>query len=296
MTSFLKAALAVAATALGAGPAAPAPHLESMGSFVWNHPEATGLSGLEVSDDGSTFITISDRGSRIDGRFLRGEDGRIRAVEARPAVPLLKRNGQPATHNAMDAEGLACRTVELGAACNVSFEMIHRVVHYAAPTAAARNWPRPQAFRELQDNSGLEALAIDPQGRLVAIPERSGELERPFPVYRLENGTWRVPFSLRRDPPYLPVGADFGPDGKLYILERHFTGFAFQSRVRRLTLDGDRVAKEETLYATFPFQHDNLEGIAVWQEPSGAIRLTLISDDNQNVFQKTEIAEFRLVE
>ncbi|WP_172327084.1 esterase-like activity of phytase family protein [Mangrovicoccus sp. HB161399] len=295
MTSFLKAALAAAATAFGSGPAATEPHLESMGSFVWKHPEATGLSGIEVSDDGGTFITISDRGSRIDGRFRR-EDGRIVAVQARPATPLRKRNGKPVSDDAMDSEGLACRAVELGAACSVSFEAIHRVVFFSGPDAAAKNWPRPQAFRDLQRNSGLEALALDPQGRLVAIPERSGELDRPFPVYRLENGAWSVPFALRRDPPYLPVGADFGPDGKLYILERHFTGFAFQSRVRRLSLDGDRVAKEETLYSSFPFQHDNLEGIAVWQEPSGAIRLTLISDDNQNVFQKTEIAEFRVVE
>ncbi|WP_236638042.1 esterase-like activity of phytase family protein [Mangrovicoccus ximenensis] len=292
---MIRAALAAAALAFGAGPAAAAPKLDHVGNFVWKNPEATGLSGIEVSDDGNTFITISDRGSRIDGNFRR-EDGRIAAVIARPAVPLRKRNGEPATENAMDAEGLACRVVELGAACNVSFEIIHRVVHFDGPDAAARNWPRPEAFRELQRNSGLEALALDPQNRLVAIPERSGALDRPFPVYRLENGAWTVPFTLRRDPPFLPVGADFGPDGKLYVLERHFTGFAFQSRVRRLTLDGDRVAKEETLMSTFPFQHDNLEGIAVWREPGGAIRLTMISDDNENVFQRTEIAEYRLVE
>ncbi|WP_299349376.1 hypothetical protein [uncultured Shimia sp.] len=30
-----------------------------------------------------------------------------------------------------------------------------------------------------------------------------------------------------------PVGADFGPDGRLFILERGFNGVGFRSRVRR---------------------------------------------------------------
>ena len=41
-------------------------------------------------------------------------------------------------------------------------------------------------------------------------------------------------------------------------------------------------------------QHDNLEGISVWQDASGAIRLTMIADDNFNFFQKTELVEYRL--
>ncbi|MBE3640120.1 esterase-like activity of phytase family protein [Mangrovicoccus algicola] len=296
MNRRLCAALAAALMLSGGpGPAADPVRLVSMGDFTWNHPEAFGLSAIEVSADGMDFITVSDRGHRIDGRFRR-EAGRIVAVEMGASVPLKKTDGTPATGNAMDAEGLACAEVAPGAACDVSFEMIHRVAHFTNPQAAARNRPRPAEFRSLQMNSGLEALAIDDQGRLVAIPERSGELDRPFPVYRLEGGRWRVPFTLRRDPPFLPVGADFGPDGRLYVLERHFTGFAFQSRVRRLTPEGDRVAAEETLLTSLPFQHDNLEGIAVWRDETGAIRLTMISDDNQNVFQKTEIVEYRLAE
>lgn len=38
--------------------------------------------------------------------------------------------------------------------------------------------------------------------------------------------------------------------------------------------------------------HDNLEGISVWQDPDGRIRLTMISDDNFMVFQRTEIVEY----
>ncbi|WP_138466362.1 esterase-like activity of phytase family protein [Poseidonocella sp. HB161398] len=293
MTRSLLAACLAVLLPLGAGSAAVASSLEFVGKYIWKTPAAGGLSGLEISEDGSEFIAISDRGSRVDGHILR-EHGRITGLDALPPVPLRKMDGTPATGNAMDAEGLACRKVEIGADCNVSFEMIHRVVHYDGPDAAAVNRPRPLEFRNLQHNSGLEALAIDSRGRLLAIPERSGALDRPFPVYRLENGRWSVPFSLRREPPFLPVGADFGPDGKLYILERHFTGFAFQSRVRRLTIVDDVITREETLLSTFPFQFDNLEGISVWQDEAGDIRITMISDDNQNIFQKTELVEYRV--
>lgn len=134
----------------------------------------------------------------------------------------------------MDAEGLACARPAPRASCDISFEVIHRVAYFSDPEAAAKNRPRPAMITALQRNSGLEALAMDPEGRLLAIPERSGDLARPFPVLRLENGRWSIPFALRRDPPYLVVGADFGPDGKLYVLERHFTTIAFRSRCAAL--------------------------------------------------------------
>ena len=41
---------------------------------------------------------------------------------------------------------------------------------------------------------------------------------------------------------------------------------------------------------------DNLEGLSVWIENTGELRLTLISDDNYQRFQKTQIVEFRLTE
>ena len=41
-------------------------------------------------------------------------------------------------------------------------------------------------------------------------------------------------------------------------------------------------------------QHDNLEGLSVWRDGAGVIRLTMISDDNFSFFQTTEIVEYRL--
>ena len=116
-------------------------------------------------------------------------------------------------------------------------------------------------------------------------------MTRPFPVYRYD-GTWRIPFHLPRRGDFLPVGMDFGPDGKLYLLERHFSGLSFSSRIRRFDLRGDRVTREEVLLTTAGGRFDNLEGIALWQTPGGETRITLISDDNFKFFQRTELVEF----
>ena len=79
----------------------------------------------------------------------------------------------------------------------------------------------------------------------------------------------------------------------MYVLERHFAGIGgFASRVRRFTLSGDRIAREETLLETPLGAHDNLEGIAVWRGAGGRLRLTMISDDNFRFFQRTEFVEY----
>ncbi len=138
---------------------------------------------------------------------------------------------------------------------------------------------------------------MDPQGRLITLPERSGVLTRPFPVYRLGVDGWSQPFGIRRASPFLPVGGDFGPDGKFYLLERHLSGLlGFQSRIRRFELGETSVKSEETLLVTSPGTHDNLEGVAVWQDTAGDIRITLISDDNYRAYQRTEFVEYRLRE
>lgn len=88
---------------------------------------------------------------------------------------------------------------------------------------------------------------------------------------------------------------DFGPDGRLYLLERALRGLFFATRVRRFEIaEGARVVSEETLLETAAGTHDNLEGISVWRDGAGDIRITMISDDNFRFLQRTEIVEYRL--
>ncbi len=265
-----------------------------VGAFAWrmDDPNFGGLSAIELADDGLSFLALSDRGGWTRGQITRDSEGRIMAVDARPMRFLRGRFEAPLEAGRNDSEGLA---VAADGTVFVSFENVARVLRYDSIDGPAQNLITPREFGRMQRNSALEALAIGPDGTLYTLPERSGELERPFPVWRYRDGVWDQPFDLRRDGGYLAVGADFGPDGRLYLLERELHGLAgFSSRVRSFAISDSELSDERTDLETQPGQHDNLEGISVWRGPDGAIWVTMLADDNFNFFQSTEIVEYRL--
>lgn len=292
--SGLALSLACAATALCSAEAA-APAAEYLGTYSWSMDDARfgGFSGLEIAEDGLDFTALTDRGTLATGRLVRDAAGRITGIEDARLVPVLDPDGRPVTGGGADPEGLA---IAADGRIYVSFEARHRVWAYAAPGAPAEAFAQHPAFRRFQPNSGMEALAIDAAGWLYTLPERSGDIDRPFPVYRYD-GEWSQPFTLPRDGTFLPVGADFGPDGRLYLLERDFRGlFGFYARVSRFEIGGEGAGPREVIYETAaPFQN-NFEGISVWSGGDGSIRMTLISDDNFTGVLTTEFQDFRLAD
>jgi hypothetical protein len=251
-----------------------------------------GFSGIEMAEDGQSFLALMDRGGWTRGTITRTAEGVITSIDARPIRLLRGRFEAPLDSGRNDSEGLA---VAPDGTIYVSFENVARVLQYDAIDGPARNLLTPREFGRLQTNSALEALAVGPDGTLYTLPERSGEMDKPFPVWRYRDGTWDQPFGLRRDGGYLAVGADIGPDGRFYLLEREFHGIlGFSSRVRSFALSETGLSDERTELQSGIGQHDNLEGISVWQDATGAIRLTMIADDNFNIFQRTEIVEYRI--
>lgn len=294
---FRRFVLALIAGLAGAAGPLAAQQAEFLGEYVWNGPGLAfgGFSGIEVAPDGARFTAITDRGAVYSGQFDRDADGRIAGV-ALSSGPVMLRDmdGRVLRTRDSDAEGLAMGP---DGALYISFEHNHRIARYATESAASQVLLRADAFAGLQANSGLEALAIDAGGALYTLPERSGALDLAFPVYRFRGGLWEQPFAIPRDGDWLPVGADFGPDGRLYLLERDLAWiFGFLSRVRRFTVSGDRIGEGEVVLETPAGRHDNLEGISVWRDAGGALRLTMIADDNFRVFQQTEFVEYRVAE
>ncbi len=248
-----------------------------------------GFSGLEISSQGERLTAVSDRGNWITAELLR-ENGRLTGAKMTDFGPLLAISGNRVAGNDADAEGLA-----LGPTGEyfVSYEGFHRVRRHALLQGPATNIPSPPAFAHLQNNSALEALAVDAAGTLYAIPERSGALDRPFTVFRYRNGTWDTQLLLRRDGNFLVVGADIGPDGRIYVLERDFNmlGF-FATRVRSFVIGESRLQGERTEVLTRMGELDNMEGISVWSDSAGQSRITLISDDNFRFLQRTMLVEY----
>ncbi|EYD73072.1 ABC-type cobalamin/Fe3+-siderophores transport system, ATPase component [Limimaricola hongkongensis DSM 17492] len=279
--------MVLAALLLGGAPSQqPAAYI---GSHVWSE-SAHGSGGFSaIETDGTGFVAISDRARIVDGRFSRDAQGRITGVEILRSEPLRSGREGIMTGHLADSEGLA-----IGADGRrwISFEARARVRSETGPNGP-EVLSRPKAFERMQLNSALEALAIDTAGALYTIPERSGRIDRPFPVYRWQDGDWSIPFTIPRRDSFLVTGADFGPDGNFYLLERDFVGIGFRSRVRRFAPDG---SGETVLLETGVGVHDNLEGLSVWRDDAGRIRLTMLSDDNFRFFQTTEFVEYALDE
>lgn len=289
----LSAALALAVFSL-ASPAL-AERAEFVQRYVWTDSNAAfgGFSGLELADDGLGFVVLSDRTTLWRGRFRRDGAGTITAVQTSGPVELHDSEGKGLSRYTGDSEGLA---LARDGSVYISFEGLSRVAHYPRDGGPAERLPRPEAFKQFQVNSSLEALAIGPDGALYTLPERSGALSAPFPVWRYKAGKWSQPFTIPREGDFLAVGADFGPDGRLYLLERDFRGITgFRSRVRVFSISGNRLSGGTILFETPTGTHDNLEALSVWRDGSGAMRLTMISDDNFSIFQTTEIVEYQLV-
>ncbi|WP_298259136.1 esterase-like activity of phytase family protein [uncultured Litoreibacter sp.] len=290
--SELQVALAVLVVSTGV---ACAQSLEFVSRYGWRSDVEGfgGFSSLELSRNGDRFTTTTDKGLISEGRIVRRE-GRIRGLDNLRFETLQNPAGAPLRSYRTDAEGLA---IAPDGTIYISFEGTHRVLAYGGLQNAARTLPDLPWAGALQSNSSLEALAIDKAGALYTMPERSGNLNRPFPVYRLRDGRWDRMLSIPRRGGFLPVGADFGPDDRFYLLERELAGLnGFATRVRSFRLAGNVLTDERELLRTIPGTHDNLEGIAVWATPEGVIRVTMISDDNFKFFQRTELVEYRLVQ
>lgn len=272
------------------GPALTAPNTRYLGSYVWvrSEPWFGGFSGLEVDSDGGGFVAVSDRGQIVAGEFER-QDGQISGIANLTAKPILNPNAKPPKPKARDAEGLA---IDRQGGLYISFEGSHRVWRYSSFGGRAQPIPQHPDFADMQRNSSLEGLAVDAFGRLYTLPERSGASGRPFPIYRYDGKAWKIAMTLSRPDGFLPVGMDFGPQGRLYVLEREFKGIGFRSRVRRFEVGPSGLRQQELLLQTRVGQHDNLEGLSVWQDKAGQIRLTMLADDNFRFLQRTEFVEY----
>ncbi|SDE13117.1 esterase-like activity of phytase family protein [Ruegeria marina] len=265
---------------------------EHLDSFTWHRVEPWfgGFSAIELAPDGLSMTVLSDRATILTSRIERDTD-RITAITPDQVQKLRSSRNKVLEGRVGDSEGLA---IAPDGSVYISFEGVARVARYRSLDAPAEVLSRPRAFDQLARNGAFEALAMDARGRLYTMPEISRAADGSIPVYRWDGRAWDTAFHLEQVGGFLPVAADFGPDGRLYVLERDTGTIGFRSRLRRWTLTGRGVTEEETLFQSRTGKHDNLEGLSVWRDTQGQLRATMISDDNFRFLQRTEIVEYRL--
>lgn len=274
-----------------AGHADDATGFDLRANILWQNDNERfgGFSGIKLDDDHENFTAISDKGTIWRGLLARNEAGEIVDVFTTDFAPIKDSQGAPLDARNIDAEGLARGE---GEALYISFESNNRIMHHARWDEKGAFLPYNKAYADFGFNSGLETIALSPQGEIWAIPERSGVLTRPFPIFVLRDDEWIKLTGIERLPPYLVVDADFDDEGNFYVLERDFTYLGgFSSRLRKFSNIGEEMAIGETVFQSGYGAFGNLEGLDIWRDENGALRATMIADDNFSIFLTTNIVE-----
>jgi hypothetical protein len=266
-----------------------------------------GLSGLRFLDTkGEHFLALSDQGSwftgsiRYSGRAMVGLDD----VEA---APMLNAEGRPITDKRLwyDTESLACD----GNLVYVGLERVNQIMRFdfskGGTRARGEVLPTPPAVRKLPYNKGLEALVFVPKGQplagtLLALSEGGFDADGNL-IGFLIGGPTPGQFSIRRTDKQFISDAVLLPSGELLILERKFSWFTGISiRIRSIPLKsiapGALVDGPAIFNADLGHEVDNMEGIDAHVTPEGETVLTMISDDNFSLLQRTLLLQFTLVE
>lgn len=268
-------------------------------------PGFGGLSGLRLDPKGERFIALSDQGSWFTGRIMySGRD--MAGLADVEAAPLLGPDGRPILDRGWyDSESIAMD----GDQVYVGLERVNQVLRYdfskGFTGARGEIVPLPPAAKRLPNNKGLEALVFVPKGQplagsLIALSERGLDADGNL-ISFLIGGPTPGQFSVRRTEDFDISDAVLLRSGDLLVLERKFSLVSGVGiRIRRLRLADiapGALMDGPTIFAADLGQEiDNMEGIDAHVTPEGDTVLTLISDDNFSMIQRTLLLQFTLVE
>ena len=263
-----------------------------------------GLSALRLDARGERFLSLSDKGTWFTGRIIYS--GRaMTGLDDVEAAPLLWADGKPITaHGWYDSESIALD----GSLVYVGLERVNQIMRFDFSKGFTRSRgevvPTPPALRKLPHNKGLEAMVVVPKamplaGTLIALSERGLDADGNLIAF-LIGGKTPGRFAVRRSNDFDISDAVLLPSGELLILERKFswlTGIGI--RVRSIPLKsiepGALVDGPDIFDADLGYEVDNMEGIDAHVTPEGDTVLTMISDDNFSMLQRTLLLQFTLV-
>ncbi|MDD7909340.1 esterase-like activity of phytase family protein [Pseudovibrio exalbescens] len=268
-----------------------------------------GISGAVPAPDGSAFTTITDAGYWVRFNLRQDVDGRPLSVFDGAIAPMVDDKGRPLPGSRRaDTEALTLDTSVTPAQLIASYEGRGGLFSYPAPIEEvpprASSLPVPAPVHQLGGNKGLEAIAAGPanstfSGKLIAIAERGRSLADNRPGFIISANGQAKDFEIVRHGNFDVTDAAFLPSGDLLILERLFNlREGLQMRLRHISASqlkpGARISGTILYTADFGYQIDNMEVLTVHQRADGATILTLMSDDNRNLLQRTLLLRFRL--
>ncbi|WP_415716677.1 esterase-like activity of phytase family protein [Maridesulfovibrio sp.] len=288
------------------------PSLKYRGTLLISspHPAFGGFSDLLISEDRTTFLTVSDMGFWLKGKINYTRSGDLKSVSREAELgQLLNTEGKTFSikYNA-DAEGL-CRAPKLnhdgtpGSGYLVSFERVHRINHYnSGQSMDLSGRPKtvaiPEKIRNSPLNGGIESMLRLPDDTLLILTEDGNSTDDLSLGALLENGEW-LTFKYQRNSDFRPTSAANLDEGRILILERRYNGPGTLG-IRINTIERDKIKQGKTVFPelfcdiTSPIPRDNYEGMDTVIGADGTLWIYVISDDNFSPAQHTLLTMFEL--
>lgn len=241
-----------------------------------------GLSALVKTPDG--YLSVSDRGvlfSFVGDGFERAQLTALREEQG-DALGGSRRE---------DSESLALAS---DGSVYVSFERDHRIVRYGRDGQVRDTvvtFPKGEAA--LVHNDGIEAIEFLQDGTLLMVAE--GQASAASTAAWLMKEGEKTRFDLPLKDGFRPTGVVRVPDSDRFILlERYYKPLlGVGTRLSYLNVSADSLTRGALLAELAPpTPIDNYEGITAHKDAQGRLIVTLLSDDNFSLLQRTLLVRF----
>jgi hypothetical protein len=268
-----------------------------------------GLSGLGFTGPDNRLVLVSDRGNFVSGQLIYDDQTRPLSLVGVLIEPIQNSKGNELPRAfARDAEAMAV-IIRDGepAAIRVGFENLTRVSDFqlvdSLPNGPAREVPIPAWLADTRTNASLEAVCIAPPtspvaGSTLLLTEGVIDDDGQHSAWLLGQND-KGPLSYISSDGTNPTDCAFLPNGDLLVLERGVALFTFSMRLKRVPAAEVKPGAQmqgEILLQSSGGDIDNMEAVAVHEGPGGETRITLVSDNNFNDWERNLLLEFSLPE
>lgn len=268
-----------------------------------------GLSGLGFTGPDHRLVMASDRGNFVSGQLIYDDQNRPLSLVGVRIEPMQNSKGNelPRAY-ARDAEALAVvLRNDVPSAVRVGFENLTRVADFqlidSVPAGPAREINIPEWLADTRTNATLEAVCIAPPaspiaGSTLLLTEGVIDGDGQHAAYLLGQND-KGPLSYISSDGTNPTDCAFLPNGDLLVLERGIALITFQMRLKRIPAADVKPGAHmqgEVLLESSGGDIDNMEALAVHTGPDGATRITIVSDNNFNDWERNLLLEFSLPE
>ncbi len=259
------------------------------------------FSGLAWDHDQKQLIILSDRGFIIHTTPIF-ENNRLVGLTLNSYHFLKDKNGKKLKYNLSDSEGLALNNaknnIDSDTELIVSFERIPRIIKFTVEGDYISQYPLANNLDDIKNyagaNKSLEAITLHPKFKIITGPERplKNTSNNNLSLHTINNDVWH--FKPESEDYGSLVGLTTLPDSRIVALERIYTNVftGVSSVLHLITLDADSIHEEQLskLNPSASYFNENFEGIT-WHKDN---RFFMISDDNDNIFQRTLLVYFEI--